>query len=105
MDLDDCPAEALASWRAYAAELDQLEPQIGAFTTITLFADATQVLRDYWEHGKGAAKVRWGTPGAMQRCIRANRMHMADPGGYCATRHKHVTGEWPTTHGKAGIPS
>ena len=27
-------------------------------------------LRRYWQHGAGAAKIRWGTPGAMRRCAR-----------------------------------
>lgn len=104
-ELDSCPPEALASWRAFAADVEAREPRTGAFGILNLYAGATAVLERYWEHGEGAAKVRWGTPGAMQRCIRLNRDHMADPGGYCAVRHHHVTGEWPTEHGKAGIPS
>ena len=107
IELDDCPPEILASWRAYAGQLAafDLEPEPEATFTIQLFSDATRVLEHYWERGEGAAKVRWGTKGAMQRCIRLNRKHMTDPGGYCAVRHRHVTGEWPTEHGKAGIPS
>ena len=27
-------------------------------------------LMGYWAHGPGAAKIRWGTPGAMTRCAR-----------------------------------
>lgn len=67
---------------------------------------STAALERSWERGKQAAKIRWGTSGSMQRCIReARKVGMRDPGGYCATRHKGATGEWPTTGGKAGIPS
>lgn len=30
----------------------------------------TAQLKEYWAHGKGAAKVRWGTPGDHTRCVR-----------------------------------
>lgn len=106
MDEEEVPAEVLGFWRAYALLLDVGEPlEVREVFGIKVPGASTARLAEYWETGKGAAKVRWGTSGAMQRCIRANRGHMADPGGYCATRHKHVTGEWPTSHGKAGIPS
>ena len=26
-------------------------------------------LREYWTHGEGAAKIRWGTPGDFDRCV------------------------------------
>lgn len=103
-ELDDCPPEALASWRTFALALAAFEPIRETFG-LKLQPGGAEVLAQYWETGKGAVRVRWGTSGAMQRCIRLNRDHMADPGGYCATRHKHVTGEWPTEHGKAGVPS
>lgn len=103
-ELDECPETTLTFWRDYAASVEAADPYVETFAVKVPGAGARQ-LAEYWEHGKGAAKVRWGTDGAMQRCIRLNRKHMMDPGGYCATRHKHVTGEWPTTHGKAGIPS
>lgn len=105
-ELDGCPEPTLTFWRDYAASIDADLPVVETFS-ITLFRSSTEALEDYWEHGKGAVKIRWGTDGAMQRCIRQVRehTHMADPGGYCATRHKHVTGEWPTTHGEKGIPS
>jgi hypothetical protein len=103
-ELDDCPETTLTFWRDYAASVEAADPYVETFAVKVPGAGARQ-LAEYWEHGKGAAKIRWGTDGAMQRCIKLNRKHMMDPGGYCATRHKHVTGEWPTTHGKAGIPS
>lgn len=103
-ELDECPGAVLTYWRTFALTVDG--PPLEAFG-VTVFAGGTGALEEYWERGEGAAKIRWGTDGAMQRCIRQVRQHakMADPGGYCATRHKHVTGEWPTTGGKKGIPS
>lgn len=55
-----------------------------------------EVLRDYWEHGKGALKIRWGTPGDFTRCVRELSKYM--PGraeGYCANMHRRMTGVWP----------
>lgn len=53
----------------------------------------------YWEHGEGAAKIRWGTGGATRRCHRLLMAHarMTDQQawGYCAERHHAVTGRWP----------
>lgn len=63
-------------------------------------------LTEYWTHGEGGTtKVRWGTSGAMTRCIRHLTGKVRTPGGLCADYHKIATGEWPTEHGKAGIPS
>lgn len=103
-ELESCPPDALAYWRAFA--LTEPGPGTEVFG-ITVFKRSTEALEDHWERGAGAAKIRWGTSGAMQRCIREVKRHtnMTDPGGYCATRHKRVTGEWPTTGGKKGIPS
>lgn len=57
-------------------------------------------LRQYWTTGKGALKIRWGTPGDFERCVRAVDEYM--PGraeGYCANLHKRATGQWPGSHG------
>lgn len=105
-ELDNCPPEVLAFWRNFAALTTSewaLDP--AQFAVIDLHPEAAERLKRFWEHGKGGAEVGWGTKGAMRRCIALNRDHMRDPGGYCALRHKAVTGEWPTEHGKAGIPS
>jgi hypothetical protein len=62
----------------------------------------------YWTHGAGAAKIRWGTDGSFARCKRFLGKHLPPNyslGGLCANLHKRATGEWPTEHGKAGIPS
>jgi len=73
---------------------------------IDMTRESTRKLVEYWVHGEGAAKVRWGTPGSMKRCIRHLRKYVHhEPGGLCAEYHRLATGEWPTEYGKAGIPS
>ena len=50
-------------------------------------------LRRYWTRGKGAAKIRWGTPGDWTRCVRLLSKYMGPRAkGYCQLRHKEVTG-------------
>ncbi len=62
-------------------------------------APIAELGRDYWEHGGGAAKIRWGTEGATRRCHRLVMEHagMSDQQawGYCAERHHAVLGTWP----------
>lgn len=63
-------------------------------------------LKQYWTHGKGALKIRWGTDGSFRRCVRILRKYFPkNPEGLCANLHHEATGEWPTEHGKLGIPS
>ena len=59
-------------------------------------------LAEWWERGEGAAKIRWGTPGDFDRCVRlaVDEAHM-DPGqakGFCNERHHAATGMWPSQH-------
>jgi hypothetical protein len=50
-------------------------------------------LRQYWTRGKGAAKIRWGTPGDWTRCVRNLSKYMGPRAkGYCQLRHHEVTG-------------
>ena len=50
-------------------------------------------LRRYWTKGKGAAKIRWGTPGDWTRCVRQLSKYMGVRSkGYCQLRHKEATG-------------
>jgi len=61
-----------------------------------------ETLRRYWTVGEGGAKIRWGTPGDFDRCVRELDPHM--PGqaqGYCNLLHHHATGEWPAQHAAA----
>jgi hypothetical protein len=53
-------------------------------------------LRRYWTVGKGGLKIRWNTPGDWTRCNRYLRKYMGPRAkGYCALRHKEMTGVWP----------
>jgi len=63
----------------------------------------------YWTTGEGGrVKIRWGTDGSFARCVHHLERHVPPTysvKGLCANLHKRATGEWPTEHGKAGIPS
>ena len=50
-------------------------------------------LRKYWTIGKGALKIRWGTPGDWTRCVGYLSKYMGVRAkGYCQLRHKEATG-------------
>ncbi len=52
-------------------------------------------LRHYWTRGAGAAKIRWNTPGDWTRCFRNLSKYLGPRArGYCALRHKEMTGKW-----------
>jgi hypothetical protein len=104
-------ARAYAFWGALAERMDR-EDGLEAIGTwgadlhgVGLAKPSAARLTEHWTHGKGAAKIRWGTPGSMTRCIRHLTGKVRSPGGLCADYHKIATGEWPTEHGRAGIPS
>lgn len=51
-------------------------------------------LAQYWLYGKGAARIRWGTPGDLTRCARLIRPHVR-PGQQwptCQNLHKRRFG-------------
>jgi len=53
-------------------------------------------LIQYWVHGKGAAKIRWGTPGDFNRCVRNLRKYFPkDPKGLCNRLHVKALGVPP----------
>lgn len=52
-------------------------------------------LLQYWVHGKGAAKIRWGTPGDFNRCVRNLRKYVRDPKGLCNRLHTRALGAPP----------
>jgi len=93
--------------RRQGAHLDcaELSAWINQFGTDLHPGDPTR-LKEYWAHGAGAAKIGWGVKGSFDRCVRhLTKYFPKDPQGLCANLHKEATGEWPTEHGKAGIPS
>lgn len=70
-----------------------------------------EALRRYWTKGKGAAKIRWGTPGDWKRCVRQLSKYMGVRAkGYCQLRHKEATGVYtgsrlnPGTENSIAVP-
>lgn len=62
---------------------------------------SAEVLREYWSHGEGAAKIRWGVGGDWYRCVKHLRKFMGTRArGYCNLRHKDALGYYPATHAK-----
>jgi hypothetical protein len=62
-----------------------------------------ETLRRYWTVGKGGLKIRWGTGGDWTRCNRYLKKYMGPRAkGYCALRHKEMTGVWPGDKRNAG---
>ena len=59
---------------------------------------ATERLHEYWVHGEGAAKIRWGEGGDFDRCVMHLSKYVKDPKGYCAEAHHAALGIWPATH-------
>ena len=60
--------------------------------------EGTERLHEYWVHGEGAAKIRWGQPGDFDRCVLHLGKFIADPKGYCAQAHHDALGIWPAQH-------
>lgn len=58
---------------------------------------STQRLMEYWAHGEGAAKIRWGVPGDFDRCVTHLGKYVS-PGvvkGLCSNLHVRATGARP----------
>lgn len=60
----------------------------------------TERLKRYWTIGKGAAKIRWGTPGAWRRCYRHLVKYVGPKiaPGYCTNLSKRLGGPGIATH-------
>lgn len=52
-------------------------------------------LKEFWAYGKGAAKIRWNTPGDFERCVHHLGRYVADPEGLCNVLHQMATGAPP----------
>lgn len=88
---------ALVSQSTILGNLGNLELKVAGKEVTPKDAAATEKLKQYWEHGAGAAKIRWGEPGDFDRCVTELSKYLP-PGqvkGYCANRHKGATGGWP----------
>lgn len=73
----------LFDWRAFQKERD-----------VNIPGGPGHNLRNYWVRGKGAAKIRWNTPGDWTRCVAQLGKYVKDPKGLCAEYHKQATGMW-----------
>lgn len=65
-----------------------------------LMAQNARPLIRYWTSGPGAARIRWGTPGDFNRCVRLVREYMSvrQAKGFCNLRHHDALGIWPAQH-------
>ncbi|MEU2013095.1 hypothetical protein [Nocardia sp. NPDC019302] len=45
-------------------------------------------------------KIKWGTGGDFDRCVRHLGKYVKDPKGLCAEYHHEALGIWPATHAK-----
>jgi hypothetical protein len=69
--------------------------------TDTGHTGSTRRLLSWWVHGEGAAKIRWGTEGDFDRCVRLAEKVFGengvaiDPKGFCSNRHVEATGARP----------
>jgi len=53
-------------------------------------------LREYWVHGKGAAKIKWGVPHDFDRCVTHLRKYFpTNPKGLCNILHREALGVAP----------
>ena len=94
----------IASWAAsLEGDAEPGEVWAGGSDVITLDPETFAPIKEYWVHGKGAAKIRWGTDGSFDRCVRKLRKYFPkNPKGLCANMHKEATGQWPA---EESIPS
>ena len=85
------------------AQLAALEALFGRGPGWVTNPKGTNRLHDYWIHGKGAAKIRWGVSGDFARCERlvGEKIAKNDPAKLrfikqiCAQWHKDATGATP----------
>lgn len=80
----------LCTWRG-------AEPEVKAEGGADRNRGGAEKLRRYWTVGEGGAKIAWNTPGDFTRCTKFLSEHMTPERakGYCANRHKEMTGMWP----------
>lgn len=62
-------------------------------------------LREYWVHGPGAAKIRWGSAGDFDRCVMHLGKYVTDPKGLCNTYHQEALGAPPGKGHAAAAPA
>lgn len=85
-------------WSLLATATADLTPLERAAAGTARHPVATERLMEYWSHGEGAAKIRWGTDGDFDRCRRQLGKYVQRPdelAGLCANLHHRATGFWP----------
>ena len=96
-------AEVTASAALAKFWKDSIEPVLAAGGLDRNRGNAEE-LRRYWTKGKGAAKIRWGTPGDWTRCVRNLSKYMGPRAkGYCQLRHKEATGVYTGSKFNPGV--
>ena len=103
----DAQRRALYANTDYGLQLALQDFDLTDLTDSTDFARESDVnapggshnLRNHWVRGPGAAKIRWGTDGSFDRCVRQLGKYVKNPQGLCAEYHKAATGEWPAEKG------
>jgi len=83
--------------REHAADLEKQAHASRAGGAVTN-PSGTERLHEYWVHGEGAAKIRWGEKGDFQRCVDHLGKYIRDPKGYCNLAHHAALGIYPATH-------
>jgi len=61
----------------------------------------TRRITDYWVDGRGALKIRWGSPGDFNRCRMQLVKYVQNPewlAGLCANLHYRALRVWPGQH-------
>lgn len=88
--LESMDAEDLAEFASYAYLADEIDDD--EFEK----RGNPEALRDYWRGG-GKGKISWGAGGDFTACVAAVGKYMTSEQakGYCAIRHREVTGMWP----------
>lgn len=62
--------------------------------------EGARKLKEYWVHGSGAIKIRWGEPHDFDRCVVELGKYVRDPQGLCNTYHEAALGVAPGQEGK-----
>lgn len=74
---------------------DELFDLYDPVETLVAAGDHGEKLREYWVHGDGAAKIRWGQPGDFNRCVTHLGKYVRNPQGLCNTYHQEALGVPP----------
>lgn len=104
----DIDTNAVVNRSAYLQELQRESDEAALFALVAVAGReltpkdiaATERLKRYWTVGRGAAKIRWGTPGSWRRCYRHLVKYVGPriAPGYCTNLSKRLGGPGIATH-------